>query len=159
MTNTLLRLTLSLSFFWLLMPGNALALQVHGAPEGLYVHQMAHVFYVLALGYFYWDIRRAAFTSRGWRFLQLFCLLMIAWNVLAFIGHIAGSYLGPESLSRGGQYLGVRLLSPFTFNKTVYFIARLDHLVYVPAMFCLFIALRSFYRATAAGTTEEEKHQ
>ena len=34
----------------LCLPGEALALQVHGEPEGLYVHQMAHLHYFLALG-------------------------------------------------------------------------------------------------------------
>ena len=37
----------------LCLPGEARALQVHGGPEGLYVHQMAHLHYFLALGYFF----------------------------------------------------------------------------------------------------------
>ena len=32
-----------LLFLGILLPGEALALQVHGEPEGLYVHQMAHL--------------------------------------------------------------------------------------------------------------------
>ncbi|MDD2466476.1 MAG: hypothetical protein PHI97_20965 [Desulfobulbus sp.] len=133
----------------LAMPGEALALQVHGEPEGLYVHQMAHLHYIFALGYFYWDIRSTSFTGRGWRYLQMFCLLMTCWNLLAFVGHIAGAYLDPESLIQTDCYLGTRLLHPITLNKYLYYITKLDHLIYVPAMFFLFLGLRSFYHSVA----------
>ena len=141
----------------ILLPGEALALQVHGEPEGLYVHQMAHLFYILALGYFYWDIRRSSFTGRGWRFLQMFCVLMACWNTLAFIGHLAGVYLDPQSLLQTDCYLQTQLLSPFTLNKYLYFITKLDHLIYVPALFCLFLGLRSFYHCAAKTTLGESK--
>lgn len=148
------RIGLLLPFLCLCFPGEALALQVHGEPEGLYVHQMAHLHYVFALGYFFWDIRRASFTGRGWRYLQIFCLLMACWNLLAFIGHLAGVYLNPESLMQTDCYLETRLLEPFTLNKLVYFATKLDHLIYVPAMFFLFLGLRSFYHSVAKKSGE-----
>lgn len=131
----------------LLAPGEALALQVHGEPEGLYVHQMAHLHYIFALGYFYWDIRRTSFTGRGWRYLQMFCILMTCWNLLAFAGHLAGLFLDPQDLVQTDCYLQTRLFSPLTFNNAFYFIAKLDHLIYVPALFFLYLGLRSFYRS------------
>lgn len=133
----------------LTLPPEALALQVHGEPEGLYVHQMAHLHYIFALGYFYWDIHRTSFTGRGWRYLQMFCLLMACWNLLAFVGHIAGAYLDPESLVQTDCYLGTLLVHPITLMKYTYFVTKLDHLIYVPAMFCLYIGLRSFYHSIA----------
>ena len=135
------------------LPGEALALQVHGEPEGVYVHQMAHLHYIFALSYFFWDIRRTSFTGRGWRYLQLFCILMTCWNIIAFIGHLAETYLDPQSLLQTDCYLQVRLLSPFTLNESLYFITKLDHLIYVPALFFLFIGLRSFYRSAAKTTS------
>jgi hypothetical protein len=142
--------------FWLMVvplmlfnPGEACALQVHGEPEGLYVHQIAHLHYIFALGYFYWDIRRTSFTGRGWGYLQMFCLLMTCWNLMAFIGHIAGAYLHPTSLVQKDHYLTTLLLEPFTLTKYIYYVTKLDHLIYVPAMFCLFIGLRSFYHSVA----------
>ena len=133
----------------LCLPGEALALQVHTEPEGVYVHQMAHLHYILALCYFFWDLRRTAFTGRGWRYLQLFCLLMICWNVIAFTGHLSGLFLDPQALDQTDCYLETRLVSPFTLGKYLYFITKLDHLIYVPALFFLFIGLRSFYRSAA----------
>ncbi len=145
---------LLLPLLWLVVPGEAQALQVHGEPEGLYVHQMAHLHYIFALGFFFWDIRRAAFTGRGWRYLQVFCLLMACWNLLAFIGHIAGVYLAPDALLQTGCFMQTRLLAPFTLNKILYFITKLDHLIYVPALFFLFIGLRSFYHSVAETSGE-----
>lgn len=133
----------------LAIPGDAGALQVHGEPEGLYVHQMAHLHYIFALGYFYWDIRRTAFTGRGWRYLQMFCILMTCWNILAFIGHLAGALLDPKALHQTDSYLETMLLSPLTTHKFLFYITKLDHLIYVPALFFLYLGLRSFYRSVA----------
>ena len=135
---------------------NAWALQVHGAPEGLYVHQMAHLYYIFALGFFSWNIRSAAFAGRGWNFLQLFCFFMVLWNVLAFCGHIVGVYLPLESLSKPEQYLHAQLFGPFTFDKILFFAAKLDHLLCVPALFFLFLGIRSFYRNAVAEARREE---
>ena len=131
------------------LPGEALALQVHGEPEGLYVHQMAHIHYLLALGYFYWDIRRTAFTGRGWRYLQFYCILMAAWNIVAFTGHAVGVSLDPQELLHHNGYLQTILKSPIDLHKFSYFITKLDHLLCVPALFFLFIGMRSFYHSVA----------
>jgi|SRR5665647_2504242 len=138
----------------IILPGDALALQVHSEPEGVYVHQMAHLYYIFALGYFFWDIRRTSFTGRGWRYLQLFCILMTCWNMIAFVGHLAEAYLDPQALQQTDCYLQIRLLSPFTLNEYLYFITKLDHLIYVPALFFLFLGLRSFYHSAAKTTGE-----
>ena len=149
--STLLVVLLIIALF---TPGEASALQVHGQPEGLHVHQMAHLHYIFALGFFFWDIRRTAFAGRGWRYLQLFCLLMICWNVIAFVGHFSDLFLDPHALQQTGSYLQTRLFSPFTLNKVLYFITNLDHLIYVPALFFFFLGLRSFYQS--AVTAHEE---
>jgi hypothetical protein len=137
--------------------GEALALQVHSEPEGLYVHQMAHLHYIFALGCFFWDIRRTSFTGRGWRYLQLFCVLMIGWNMIAFIGHLVGDYLDPQAFLQTDCYLQTLLLSPLTLHKYLYFITKLDHLICVPALFFLFLGLRSFYRSAAKTTGGESR--
>ena len=158
MINTALpRIWFILPLLWLIVPGDAQALQVHGPPEGLYVHQMAHLHYIFALGYFFWDIRRSSFTGRGWRYLQMFCILMTCWNLLAFIGHLAGAYLAPESLQQTDCYLQTRLLGPLTLHKVLYFVTKLDHLIYVPALFFLFLGLRSFYHSVAKSTSGEQQ--
>lgn len=139
-------LLISLLFVSILFPNEALALQVHSEPEGIYVHQMAHLHYIFALGYFFWDIRRTSFSGRGWRYLQVFCLLMICWNVIAFSGHLTGLYLDPQAFEQTDCYLQIRLLSPYTINKLLYYITKLDHLIYVPALVFLLLSLKSFHK-------------
>lgn len=133
-----------------IQPESVMALQVHGPPEGLYVHQMAHVHYLIALVFFLWYIRRAAFTGQGWRYLQFFCLIMALWNILAFAGHYAATQVDAKSLVQSSHYLSTRLLPPFTANNLLFYLAKLDHLVCAPALFCLFMAIRTFYRAAVA---------
>lgn len=141
-----------MSLFLLLLvltvfPGNAWAVQGHGAPEGLYVHQLAHVFYAAALCYLIWDVRRSAFRSRGWRFLQVFCVLMILWNMVAFTGHILAAYVNSADYVSDTGYLDARLQGPFTGVKLWYYFSRLDHLFSVPSLFFLYLSMRAIYHS------------
>lgn len=147
---------MSLIFLLLVLtvfPGNAWAVQSHGAPEGLYVHQLAHIFYIAALCYLFWDIRRSAFRSRGWRFLQAFCVLMVLWNVVAFTGHSLASFVDSADFTRETGYLSTRLQGPFTSVKLWYYFTKLDHLFSVPSLFFLYLAMRGIYRSSC----EEEE--
>ncbi|WP_457575343.1 hypothetical protein [Desulfomarina sp.] len=132
----------------LFLPERSMALQAHGEPEGMYVHQMAHILYMAALGYLYWDTQRSAFSNRGWTYLRIFCVLTIFWNLLALIGHEATQYLHPKDFTIVDGYLFSKVNKPLTLVKIAYYTAKLDHLLTVPAMFFLYIALRSFYRAS-----------
>ncbi len=134
-------------------PGNAWAVQSHGAPEGLYVHQLAHIFYTAAMCYLFWGIRQSAFKSRGWRFLQIFCVFMALWNVMAFTGHCLASYVDKADFTREAGYLSTQLLGPFTSVKLWYYFTKLDHLFSIPSLFFLYLAMKNIYRSSC----EEEK--
>lgn len=136
------------------LPEQGMALQTHGEPEGIYVHQMAHIIYIAALGYLYWDTQRSAFSDRGWIYLRIFCVLTILWNILAFVGHAATQILHPEDFITTEGYLMSKVNMPITFVKIVYYAARLDHLLMVPAMFFLFLSMRSFYKHALKGENE-----
>ncbi len=142
-----------LLFVLTVFPGNAWAVQSHGPPEGLYVHQMAHIFYAAALSYLAWDIQRSKFLSRGWRYLQIFCLLMVVWNVVALTGHSLAAYMHSSHFTVASNYLSTRLEGPFNSVKLLYYFTTLDHLVSVPAFICLFISMRTIYR----NSLEEEE--
>lgn len=143
-----MRLILLSLLFLLIQPDQVMALQTHGEPTGLYVHQMAHILYSLALGYLFWDISRSSFTSNGWRYLLYFCVLMAIWNIIAFIGHIAQVSITEADIDKSIGHIRSSLLAPFTFNKIVFYIAKFDHLVCVPALFFLYLGMRSFYHST-----------
>jgi hypothetical protein len=148
---------MSLIFLLLVLtvfPGNAWAVQSHGAPEGLYVHQLAHIFYTASLCYLFWDIRRSAFRSRGWLFLQAFCVFMILWNMVAFTGHSLASYVDSGDFISPTGYLSTRLHGPITSVKLWYYFTKLDHLFSVPALICLYLAMKGIYRSSCQ---EEEQ--
>lgn len=135
-------------------PENVWALQSHGAPEGRYVHQMAHLLFTGSLLYLYWHTRHTpALASRGWKYLQIFCILFVFWNILAFIGHEAFGHLTSDDfIDKNG--LKEHITGPITFVKLIYFITKMDHLLYVPALLALVISLRTFYHDALK---EEEK--
>jgi hypothetical protein len=129
-------------------PGNAWAVQTHGAPEGLYVHQLAHIFYTAAMGYLFWGIRQSAFRSPGWRFLQIFCVFMVLWNVVAFTGHSLASYVDSADFTRETGYLSTQLQGPLTSVKLWFYFTKLDHLFSVPSLFFLYLGMKGIYRSS-----------
>lgn len=139
-------LSLVALMYCLLFPEQSMALQTHSKPEGIYVHQMAHIFFMAALGYLYWDTQRSAFSGRGWTYLRVFCVLTILWNLLALVGHAATQNLRPEDVTHADGYLLSKVNMPLTYIKVIYYTAKLDHLLTVPAMFFLYMSVRSFYK-------------
>ena len=121
------------------------ALQTHGAPEGIYVHQMAHVLFSGALLYLFWHTRKTPETTgKGWRFFQLFCVFLIAWNILAFTGHETYEHLVDDDFLNRNTW-GAQLAYPITFKKVLYYITKMDHFLIVPALLALVMSLRSLY--------------
>ncbi len=121
------------------------ALQTHGAPEGIYVHQMAHVLFSGALLYLFWHTRKTPETTgKGWRFFQLFCVFLIAWNILAFTGHETYEHLVDDDFLNRNTW-AAQLAYPITFKKVLYYITKMDHFLIVPALLALVMSLRSLY--------------
>jgi hypothetical protein len=127
---------------------DAWAIQSHSGVEGMVVHQFAHLHYILALCFLLWDVSRprSNFAVQPWLLLRSFCLLMILWNCLAVLGHFAQIDLPEGDIVTEDGYLSAFLLLPLSFNRWIYYVAALDHLLCVPALFCLFLAMRRFYR-------------
>lgn len=125
---------------------NCWALQSHGAPEGIYVHQMGHLLFMGALGYLYWHTRKSPVTkSKGWKYLQIFCFFLILWNIIAFTGHQAFGQLSPADFIEKDTWKE-QLAPPITGIKLLYYITKMDHLLNVPGLLALVISLRTFYK-------------
>ncbi|MBI5557513.1 MAG: hypothetical protein HY885_07740 [Deltaproteobacteria bacterium] len=137
--------TLLITFLLLIQAGNAWAFQSHGGSEGLYVHQMAHILFMGALTYLYLHTRRTQdLGSRGWRYLRLFCVLLFFWNLMAFAGHEFALHLSLDDFIDIGTW-NEQIAPPISFLKIIYFVAKMDHFLTVPALLALFISLRTFY--------------
>jgi hypothetical protein len=139
--------------FWLasillLTPRPALALQPHGPPEGLYVHQMAHLLFAGALIFFIWSIRHEAMAKApGFRRLTQACVLFILWNLLAFVGHWAEVVLDLEDFVGPAGDFGRRLVMSKA-AAWIYYVAKFDHLMLVPAFFLLGRGLKALLPQT-----------
>jgi len=134
-----------LVFFLLSDP--AFPLQLHGDPEGLYVHQIAHLFFVISLAILiYWLFRMRLLFQRGWRFIGLGALLLILWNIDAFVGHWIEGTEGVQMVIDGNRWSGtIKFLSISKTIAVVYYFAKLDHLLCVPAVASIFWGLKEFY--------------
>lgn len=128
---------------WLL-PAAALAVQEHGAPEGLYTHQGAHLFFVASMGLLiYWLRQRLLVREAGWRYIQYAALFFILWNIDAFTAHLLDEQLDVVDIQPVGEWM-VRIdAGDFPpAMAMLYYAAKLDHLLCVPAMLFLYFGLR-----------------
>jgi hypothetical protein len=126
------------------VPGPALAVQEHGAPEGLYTHQGAHLFFIASMGLLiYWLRQRQLVREAGWRYIQYAALFFILWNIGAFSAHLLDEQLAVVDIQPAGRWM-VRIdagvLSPEL--AWLYYAAKLDHLLCVPALLFLYSGLR-----------------
>jgi len=61
-------------------PVLALATQGHGGIEGVYAHQLAHVFFIISMGgLIYWLKQRGLVRESGWRLIQLSAFFFLLW--------------------------------------------------------------------------------
>jgi len=136
-----LRTIALMPIFLFLFVQKAFALQVHPPPEGLYAHQIAHLFYFASMIIFIYWIRRSKLGSqKAWRYIQYGCALLALWNILAFVGHIIEHNL-PEELFVGEGW-GRRVRVENLAAGYLYLLLKMDHLICVPAVIMLFMALR-----------------
>jgi hypothetical protein len=135
---------------WPLGAGPAWALQVHPAPEGLYAHQIAHVFFLMSMVTMIFWLRKNRLIERpGWRMIQWSCLFFILWNAGAIWGHIMDHRLAEDAFVGSGW--SRRLVWDRASLPYLYIFLRMDHLTCVPAMGLLYLALRRFRREADGG--------
>jgi hypothetical protein len=126
-------------------PDKAIAFQSHPEPEGLYVHQLAHVFFIIGMAIFaYWLQQNQLTRTKGWRLIQIACVLLILWNIVAIVGHFVEELVPRRNLTGEPDWtqrimLGSGPLIP------LYYVLKLDHLVSVPAIILLYLGMRKLY--------------
>jgi len=130
----------------------ALATQTHGQPEGLYVHQMAHIFFIISMGILeFWLRQRNLVKEPGWKYIQLAAVLFILWNLIAFTAHFLDEQVGILQISKINLW-HIKVTAAEGYGKLVllYYLAKLDHLLCVPAMVCLYLGLKRLLKDTEA---------
>lgn len=122
----------------------ALATQSHGAPEGLYAHQMAHILFIFSLGVLIYWLREHSLTrDPGWRYVQYAAFFLILWNMDAVLAHYLDGRLGLFAIvDEGGWEARIHLAHGTDRLLLLYFFAKLDHLFCVPGIVFLYAGLR-----------------
>ena len=129
----------------------ALATQAHGAPEGLYAHQLAHIFFIISMGVLiYWLRARQLIKVVGWRHIQYAALFFILWNVDALCVHLLEEQMAVIDVQRlaGWQIRISAPNHPESLLPWLYYVAKLDHLLSVPALLFLYAGLKRLLTET-----------
>jgi hypothetical protein len=128
----------------------ALATQTHGQPEGLYIHQIAHLFFIISMGILeYWLRQRNLVREPGWKYIQLAAVFFILWNANAFTVHFLAEQVDFLKVSAVDQWhITISVAGGSKGMALLYYILKLDHLLCVPAMVCLYLGLKSLLKDT-----------
>lgn len=126
------------------LPDTALATQGHGGREGVYVHQFSHIFFCISMGILiYWLKSRNLTREPGWRCVGISALLFILWSADAFTVHLLDEQLALIDTGRVGAWrMRIDAADGYGWVRSIYYLAKLDHLLCVPALIFLYLGLR-----------------
>ncbi|MDY0041876.1 MAG: hypothetical protein RBS57_16305 [Desulforhabdus sp.] len=124
------------------------ATQVHAEPEGLWAHQIAHLFFLFSMGILIFWLREWKLVKEtGWRLVQYSAFFFILWNIDAIVVH----YLDERNdiyrtINAGTWHARVVFDQQADWLGFLYYIAKLDHLLCVPAILLLYAGLRQLFK-------------
>jgi hypothetical protein len=149
----------TISITWFLQPAAIHATQTHGEPEGLVVHQIAHLFFTFTMGLLiYWLRKRGLVSRQGWRHIQYAAIFFIAWNLDAFLSHWLLEQTGFITVENiEGMQLRITTIEDLHWLTEVYYLTKLDHLLCVPAMLFLLLGLRRLYKSSYPNAQDKEQ--
>lgn len=138
-----------LLFFLLFLPERTWAVQQHGGIEGMVAHELGHLLFLFGMVFLLYRMNHPATRlltrGSGWVEFRLFIWLIILWNVMTFYGHWHEEVISADKFILTGGIKSAFLISrPL---DVLFYLSRLDHLVLLPAFFCLLLALRKWRRA------------
>ncbi len=132
-------------FFIIFSQNDALAVQVHGPPEGFLVHIMGHVFFTAALIFLIYILHKYPIDNfKAWKYFKISIFFWLIWNLDTFMVHILSVRLPQKAIVKGPHLVYLKLVGPFDFERLLYYFGKFDHFLCVPAMVCLAISLKHF---------------
>ena len=138
-----LRFALAAAFL-ALYPTSAFATQGHAGIEGVWVHQFAHLFFLFSMLLLIYWLRQAGLVRQpGWRYIQYAALFFILWNLDAFLVHFLDEQIQAVQVTLLDNWqIHIETTKDSTGLAVFYYLIKLDHLLCVPAMICLWQGLR-----------------
>ena len=161
MKSTILKLFIAFGTFagLILSTDPVLATQTHGQPEGLYVHQMAHIFFIISMGSLeFWLRQRNLIREKGWKYIQLSAVLFIVWNINAFLVHFLDEHLDILGITKIDTWrIQIEIIPGQDSISVLYYLLKLDHLFCVPAMFFLYYGLKTILKSNLGSVENRSK--
>ena len=124
-------------------PNVVSATQIHGLSEGIYIHQLAHLFFMVSMGFFiHWLRHRKLVKETGWRYIQYMAFFFILWNLDVFFLHLLDEQLGVIQVGLIDlTHIHIQSESGIDALEIFYYLAKLDYLFCVPALIFLNLGL------------------
>ncbi len=134
---------LIMGMLFLITPGMAHAIQLHSASEGILVHQMGHLFFLISMGILILTIQgKKLHRERGWRLIQYSALFFILWNLDAMGAHLLDNQTHLISTTLISiSHIQIENLHHQEAMTRLYYLLRMDHLLCLPAMMLLYRGL------------------
>lgn len=141
----------------LFLANPVLATQEHGAPEGIYAHQIAHVIFAFSMGILiYWLRQRNLVREAGWRLIQYASLFFILWNIDAFAVHFLDEQIDIIQVKRINFWqMQINAGNGRRSLAALYYFVKLDHLLCVPGMLFLYFGLRRLLKDADRNISEK----
>ncbi|MEN8141162.1 MAG: hypothetical protein ABFR97_08080 [Thermodesulfobacteriota bacterium] len=130
----------------LLLTTPAWAVQTHGGAEGLVSHQIGHLLLFSAMVILLIRQRRFKMRGAGWHYFRVFLWLIILWNILTFTGHWLREGVEMDRFVRSNTHITAFRVEGL--YDLIFYLTRLEHLLLVPAFFCLLIAVKRWDTAS-----------
>ena len=146
-------------------PDVVCATQIHDLSEGIYVHQSAHLFFMISMGFFiHWLRSRQLVKETGWRYIQYMAFFFILWNMDVFFLHLLDEQLGIIQVDLIDlTHIRIQAANGMRTLEIFYYLAQLDYLFCVPALFFLNLGLSHLvaenYTQTKASDLSEKGDQ
>ncbi len=142
--------------FLVFFPDTALAVQVHGPPEGVLVHLMGHIFFFAALLFLIYILNKYPVDrGKAWTYFKISIFFWLVWNIDTFVNHILALRLDKSAIIVGRHHIFSYLAGPLTVEKWIYYMGQFDHFLCIPAMWSLSMSLRYFCKKVEKQTAEE----
>lgn len=127
----------------LTLPSSSFAIQLHQGSEGIIVHQVGHLFFLLSMVVLIFIITgRQLDRDKGWRMIQFSAILFVLWNLDTISAHFFDNQIGAVTVENLSLWQ-VKISAAAESDFLVYFYhaLKLDHLFCVPALFLFYRGL------------------
>lgn len=154
-SNKWLQIVVLVTALW---PEGAHAIQLHQGNEGIIVHQVGHLFFLLSMVVLVFIITgRQLNREYGWKMIQLSAVLFILWNLDTVLAHFFDNQIRAVTVENLSLWrVEITAMSGSELLVYFYHSLKLDHLLCVPAMFCFYRGLASL---VVKGRQEREAQQ